>query len=142
MGHGTDSGAGSTTSVRSSSSRSTFAHFFDFIRLDVANARSETLYAKQGRLGQFTTAAERDAFLKGEIKSIKEFQKQQSQALKELRTASKDAGERLSELETQEAALRESLQNRHQQLKELEDKITAHKDEKARLTERRKQGNP
>jgi structural maintenance of chromosome 3 (chondroitin sulfate proteoglycan 6) len=108
------------------------------LRLDVANARLQSLYAKQGRLGQFTSAAERDNFLRAEIKSLEEFQKKQSHALQDLRAESGETKQKLSELETQESDLRSSLETRHQQLKELEEKITRYKDEKARLTERRK----
>lgn len=108
------------------------------LRLDVAHARLQSLYAKQGRLGQFTSAAERDNFLRAEIKSLEEFQKRQLQTLKESRAESGKTKQRLSELDTQASDLRSSLETRHQQLKELEVKITRYKDEKARLTERRK----
>lgn len=108
------------------------------LRLDVANARLQSLYAKQGRLGQFTSAAERDNFLRTEIKSLEEFQKKQSHVLKDTRAESGETKTRLDEMENKEEELRGSLESRGQQLRELEDRIGKFKDEKARLTEHRK----
>ena len=113
----------------------------DVLRLDAANTRLQTLYSKQGRLRQFATATERDSFLQGEIKSIKEFQKRQSQALEDLRGLAQDTIEQISALEAQEADLQNALNTRHEQLRELEGTISANKDLKAAREERRKYAN-
>ncbi|PVF93473.1 putative SMC3 [Serendipita vermifera] len=107
--------------------------------LDQANARLQTLYAKQGRLNQFSTAAERDNYLRSEIKSLKEFQKKQSQALKDIEASSQSTVNQLSQTDARISELQVSLDSRHQQLRELETEISKLKDEKARMTELRKE---
>lgn len=107
-------------------------------RLDVVNARLQTLYSKQGRLAQFSSAQERDTFLRTEIKSIQGFEKTQKQALEDLRREEKDLKGQMSSLDSKEFELQASLENRGEQLRQLDDEISKAKDEKAKMTERRK----
>lgn len=109
-----------------------------FFRLDVANARLQTLYSKQGRLAQFSSAQERDSFLRAEIKSIHGFEKRQLQALEDLRVEEEELRSRIARLDSKELELQSSLENRGEQLRQLDDEISNAKDERARLTERRK----
>ncbi len=85
--------------------------------LESAQARLALLYAKQGRAQQFSTQAERDAFLNKEIKSTKTAQAAQAQRIKDLaaqvRAAQKDLEESTQRRVSHEAELaemRESVQ--------------------------------
>ncbi|KAG8821762.1 Structural maintenance of chromosomes protein 3 [Serendipita sp. 399] len=107
--------------------------------LEAWDARLQILYSKQGRLRQFTSMAERDQFLKGEIKALKEYHKKQSQALGELKVTVQETKDQVDELGSREADLQASLSSRQQQLRELEDAISEKKDLKSVKTERRKE---
>ncbi|KAG8820194.1 Structural maintenance of chromosomes protein 3 [Serendipita sp. 401] len=107
--------------------------------LETSQARLQILYSKQGRLGQFTSMAERDQFLKGEIKALKDYQKKQSQALEELKRTAQETKEHIDELGSRESDLQESLSSRQQQLKDLEDALGEKKDLRSAKTERRKE---
>ncbi len=89
-------------------------------------------------MAQFSSAQERDTFLRAEIKSIQGFEKTQSQELRELRKEEVKVVERISILDSKESDLQSSIQNRGEQLRLLDEEISKAKDEKAQLTERRK----
>jgi hypothetical protein len=69
---------------------------------------------------------------------LKEFQKKQSQALKDIEASSQATANQLSQTDARISELRTSLDSRHQQLRELETEIAKLKDEKAKMTELRK----
>lgn len=102
------------------------------------NSRLQALYAKQGRLSQFSSRTERDAFLRREIDSLGKFRENQSSTLDNLqleldRTISKQQG-----LTTREEELQTKLYERKEKLGQLDQEISSFKQQHADLSERRK----
>ena len=96
------------------------------------------MYAKQGRLTQFRTKAERDAFLRREIDSIKTYRMTLVHDLEEMQHGMIREGERLSRLEEREQAVRGEMDERKERMRVLGEDITKWKEEHSEKVERRK----
>jgi structural maintenance of chromosome 3 (chondroitin sulfate proteoglycan 6) len=96
------------------------------------------LYAKQGRLTQFRTKAERDAFLRREIDSIKSYRETLTHDLEEMRHSIDQERVRLSHLEDRENAVRADMNERKERMGVLGEDIAKWKEEHSEKVERRK----
>ncbi|KAF8335540.1 RecF/RecN/SMC [Amanita rubescens] len=107
--------------------------------LDEANSRLSALYAKRGRASKFRTRAERDKYLKGEIKSMEEYQLTQAQALETAKTNLESLRSAKNELETQLGSFQTKVADGRTRAAELTEQLSALKDQQSELTERRKE---
>lgn len=96
------------------------------------------MYAKQGRLTQFRTKAERDAFLWKEINSIKTYRTTLAHDLEEMRDGIGQERERLDQLEEREQALTAEMNGRKEKIRNLGDDVAKWKEEQSEKMERRK----
>ncbi|KAK2465769.1 hypothetical protein APHAL10511_002313 [Amanita phalloides] len=107
--------------------------------LDDANSRLSALHAKRGRASKFRTKADRDKYLKGEIRSMEEYEVTQAQALEAAKLNINSLRSTKNELETQLASLQTKVADGRTRTAELSDQLSAHKDQHSELTERRKE---
>jgi structural maintenance of chromosome 3 (chondroitin sulfate proteoglycan 6) len=107
-------------------------------KLDEASARLASLFAKQGRATKFRTKGERDAFLKGEIASLKAFQKTQGAALESTRAELEAARQGIGEIDTQIAGVYNKIEDGKQRVRELNEQAVGLKDQHNEFAERRK----
>ena len=107
--------------------------------LDEANSRLSALYAKRGRASKFRTKAERDKYLRGEIKAMEDYQISQAQALETAKTNLDSAHAAKNELETQLTSLQAKVTDGRTRIAELSDQLSSLKDQQSELTERRKE---
>lgn len=107
-------------------------------KLDEANAKLGSLFAKQGRATKFRTRAERDNYLQHEIASMKSYQTTQSDALEAARVDLATARRSQVEVDTQIANAHSKIEDGRKKVKELGDQMVGLKDQHAELVERRK----
>jgi structural maintenance of chromosome 3 (chondroitin sulfate proteoglycan 6) len=107
-------------------------------RLDEANAKLASLYAKQGRATKFRSKAERDNFLKHEIASMKAYQMTQNAALGAMRTELETAQRGLVEIDAQIAGVQGKIEDGRKRVRDLAEESAGLKDKHSELTERRK----
>ena len=107
--------------------------------LDEANSRLSALYAKRGRASKFRTRAERDKYLKGEIKSMEEYQLTQAQALETAKSNLDSLRSAKNEQETRLASFQTKVTDGRTRSAELTEQLSALKDQQSELTERRKE---
>ncbi|KDQ11977.1 hypothetical protein BOTBODRAFT_113479 [Botryobasidium botryosum FD-172 SS1] len=107
-------------------------------RLDEAKGRLQALYAKQGRISQFNTRAERDAFLQNEITSYRGSEQKVQGDLEALARELETSATNLVELVQRSDDAEHGLEDRRRRLKELSDEIHQLSEEKTGLTEQRK----
>ena len=107
-------------------------------RFDDINSRLQALYAKQGRLAQFSSRAERDAFLRGEIDSLSIFRENQSSTLSNLQLELDRTISKQQELTHREEELQKRLHERKERLGQLDQEISSFTQQHADLSERRK----
>jgi structural maintenance of chromosome 3 (chondroitin sulfate proteoglycan 6) len=96
------------------------------------------LYAKQGRLTQFRTKAERDAFLRKELDSINNYRQTLEHDLEEMRDSMDRERERLTRLEDREQSVTAEMNERKEKLRVLGEDIAKWKEEHSEKVERRK----
>lgn len=101
-------------------------------------SRLNALYAKQGRLTQFRTKAERDAFLRKEIQSIQNYRASLLTDVEGLREGVQSDKERLQRLQDRAEAVEVETQQRREKIKELTEKLNQLKEEQNVKTEQRK----
>lgn len=101
-------------------------------------SRLNTLYAKQGRLTQFRTKAERDAFLRKEITSIQSYRDTLVNDLEGLRDGIQSDKERLLQLQNRSEAVETEMHQRREKIRELVEKLHQLKEEQTAKAEQRK----
>lgn len=108
-------------------------------RLDEASARLSALFAKQGRVSKFRTKAERDTFLKQEIKSMEAYKTSQSTTLENTRSELEVTRRSLTEVEAHITSAHEKIEDGRRTAAELSAEVVLKKGEQAELVERRKE---
>ncbi|EIW66746.1 hypothetical protein TREMEDRAFT_70024 [Tremella mesenterica DSM 1558] len=108
--------------------------------LDITQSKLKVLYEKQGRSRQFTSQAERDKYLKDEIKALKTYEKAQQQRIDDLNRDVEGAKSQLEEIVTRsreqtqgEEARRESLRQMGEEVSQLKKKVDAMQEERKNL---------
>lgn len=107
-------------------------------RLSESESRLEALYAKQGRLTQFRTKAERDIFLRTEITSIKSYHATLLRDLEEMGDSMNQGRDRLARLDEREQAVNAEMNERKDKMRVLGEDISKWKEEHSEKVERRK----
>jgi structural maintenance of chromosome 3 (chondroitin sulfate proteoglycan 6) len=107
-------------------------------KLDEANVKLTALFAKQGRVNRFKTKAERDAFLRREIASIKAFQAEQTGALHDIKAELDTSRTGKTEVELGIAGVQGRIEDGRKRVKELADRSVALKEKQTELMEQRK----
>jgi len=103
-----------------------------------AESRLNALYAKQGRLTQFRTKAERDVFLRKEIQSIGNYHARLTQDLEDMRDATQRDAQRLATVEAREAAVNSEMEERKEKLRVLGEELASLKEIQSEKVEKRK----
>ncbi|KAF8578490.1 structural maintenance of chromosome protein 3 [Ramaria rubella] len=107
-------------------------------KLAESESRLDALYAKQGRLTKFRTKAERDAFLRKEIESIKAYRASLTIDLEGRRdTMDRDKG-KLAGLEEREQAVTAEMEERKEKMRILGEDLAKWKETHADKVEQRK----
>lgn len=96
------------------------------------------LYAKQGRLTQFRTKAERDAFLRKEIDSIKHYRARLAQDLEGMRENVAKDKHKLRGIEAREQAVAVEMEERKEKMRVLGDDLAKLKGYHGEKVEQRK----
>jgi structural maintenance of chromosome 3 (chondroitin sulfate proteoglycan 6) len=107
-------------------------------QLDEANAKMGALFSKQGRATKFRTRAERDAYLRSEIESVRSYHAAQTTALGKAHEDLAAAQQRLQELTDRIAEVRERMENSKAHSRNLEVDIIRLKEEQLTAMENRK----
>lgn len=107
-------------------------------RLDETQSKLKALYAKQGRAAQFKTQADRDAFLKGEIKSLKTFETQHARQLEDVKRDVAEADTRAGEAQDHVGELEAADLERRTKLSTLAEEIAQVRADAERMQEERK----
>ena len=106
--------------------------------LDAARARLETLFAKRGRMGRFTTKGERDRYLRSEIASVEAYRASQTTALATSKNDLDAARNSLGQIERNLTQAQDTVEDGREQVKKLAEEIAQLKDSHANMSERRK----
>jgi structural maintenance of chromosome 3 (chondroitin sulfate proteoglycan 6) len=107
-------------------------------KLDEANVKLAALFAKQGRVNRFKTKAERDAFLRQEIASIKAFQTQQTGVLHDIKSELDTSRTGKTEVEQKITGVQGRIEDGRKRVKDLAEQSVALKERQTELTEKRK----
>lgn len=107
--------------------------------LDEARARLDALYAKQGRLNRFRTRAERDAFLNGELASLRDYQRTQAANLESATRELASTRETIRELAGRTEGVQGRLEDRREKARQLAEELAEVKEEHGKLVEQRKE---
>lgn len=108
--------------------------------LDEAKGRLQALYAKQGRISQFNTRAERDTFLQNEITSMQESESKVQADLDALARELQTSTDKLSGLVQRSEDVGHNLEDRRERLRVLTEELHKLSEDKVKLTEQRKYG--
>lgn len=107
-------------------------------RLDRAQTQLDELYAKQGRISRFTTAAQRDAYLQQEIAAIDAYEASQAQQTAAVRVEYDGTVARIEEYAQKARDIDRTLEERKDTLQALAEEVAALKESHGTLTENRK----
>jgi len=107
-------------------------------KFDEANARLSALFAKQGRVTKFRTKAERDTFLRQEIRSMQSHMEVQNRALDVTRNELTNARNSKREIETQIGDVQEKIEDGRRKVAELAHQVAGLREKHAELVEERK----
>ena len=108
-------------------------------KLDETNAKLGALLAKQGRTSKFRTKAERDAYLKQEIKSMETYRATQTAALENTKQEAAGIHQGLVEIDGKIAGVQRRLEEGRTLVRESSEQVSKLKDQQAELLERRKE---
>ncbi|TPX67208.1 hypothetical protein SpCBS45565_g03913 [Spizellomyces sp. 'palustris'] len=108
-------------------------------RYEAAELERDTLYSKQGRNAQFRTKAERDTYLRKEIKNVQDTITSQSQQVTQLEQEVVVSRRRLAEIDTGIEDTRQQLEDRKQKLTDIDQQILDLRRQRNQLDERRKE---
>ncbi|CUA71675.1 Chromosome segregation protein sudA [Rhizoctonia solani] len=107
--------------------------------MDEAQTRLGALHAKQGRISRFSSRAERDNYLRAEIKGLKTAEDAVVQSLSTVEEEITSAKEEIEDLERRATESREQLQEKGNLLNQLGEEIVQKNAKKAKLVEQRKE---
>ncbi|KAG7088666.1 hypothetical protein E1B28_012638 [Marasmius oreades] len=107
-------------------------------KLDEASAKLSALFAKQGRVTKFRTKAERDTFLKQEIRSMQSHTGAQNEALDMTRSELENAKTSRLQIEREIAAVQGKIEDGRQKVAELSLQASTLREKHAELVEERK----
>jgi structural maintenance of chromosome 3 (chondroitin sulfate proteoglycan 6) len=106
--------------------------------MDEARAQVNALYAKQGRVQQFRTKADRDKYLTEEIASISAHKTKHESALNSARAELQQARTSLQEIEDTIARVRSQASDGAEEIRRLGEEIAKLRDNKAEKSERQR----
>lgn len=92
-------------------------------RLEPTQSKLSVLFAKQGRAQQFATQAARDEYLRDEIESLQEHEKNQTERVEILQKEVAGAKEQLAELSSKSDQQAQSENDRRENLKEMNEEV-------------------
>nr|XP_018262378.1 chromosome associated protein [Kwoniella dejecticola CBS 10117]OBR84536.1 chromosome associated protein [Kwoniella dejecticola CBS 10117] len=107
--------------------------------LEITQSKLAVLFAKQGRAQQFTTKAARDAYLRGEIKSLKDYERNQQDRIDSLRENVESAKEQLTDAVARSAQRSREEDDRRGNLKRMAQEVSTLKGNLDEMQERRKE---
>ncbi|WRT67771.1 uncharacterized protein IL334_004744 [Kwoniella shivajii] len=107
--------------------------------LEITQSKLAVLFAKQGRAQQFTTKAARDKYLNGEIKALKDYEKDQQKRVNSLQTDLNSARDQLAQVVTQTKERGQEETERREKLRTMAESVTALKGNLDGMQERRKE---
>ncbi|KAH6907637.1 RecF/RecN/SMC [Coprinopsis sp. MPI-PUGE-AT-0042] len=107
--------------------------------LDETSSKLSSLFAKQGRATKFRTKAERDAYLKQEIQSLKAYKASQTSALESNTEELESLTNSQMELDDQILAVQEKIDDGRRRVKDLTDSLGSLKDKYTELSDKRKE---
>ena len=96
------------------------------------------LYAKQGRVQQFTTKAARDKFLNDEIKSLKAYERAQQKRVEDLKKDVEGATAQLEEVVARAGEEAKGEEDRRAGLKKMSEDVSRLKGSLDQMQEQRK----
>lgn len=92
-------------------------------RLEPTQSKLSVLFAKQGRAQQFATQATRDEYLRDEIESLQEHEKNQTERVEILQKEVAGAKEQLAELSSKSDQQAQSENDRRENLKKMNEEV-------------------
>lgn len=92
-------------------------------RLEPTQSKLSVLFAKQGRAQQFATQAARDEYLRDEIESLQEHEKNQTERVEILQKEVAGAKEQLAELSSKSDQQAQSENDRRENLKKMNEEV-------------------
>ncbi|CAE6444092.1 unnamed protein product [Rhizoctonia solani] len=107
--------------------------------MDDAQTRLGALHAKQGRISRFSSRAERDNYLKAEIKGLKTAEEAVVQSLNTAEEEINSTREKIDDIQRRAIESREQVQEKGSLLTELGEEIVQKNAKKAKLVEQRKE---
>ncbi|GAB1523286.1 Structural maintenance of chromosomes protein 3 [Rhizoctonia solani] len=107
--------------------------------MDNAQTRLGALHAKQGRISRFSSRAERDNYLRGEIKGLKTAESAVVQSLNAAEEEIASLKEKTEDIHRRTAESREQVQEKGNSLTQLGEEIVQKNAKKAKLVEQRKE---
>ncbi|EFI27235.1 hypothetical protein CC1G_15063 [Coprinopsis cinerea okayama7 len=107
--------------------------------LDESTAKLNSLFAKQGRASKFRTKAERDAYLKQEIQSVKAYQASQGAALESCRAELEDLVKAQEEIDVKIREEQTKIDDGRRRVKTLSDEVAEYKEKYTELSDKRKE---
>ncbi|KAH7334862.1 structural maintenance of chromosome protein 3 [Rhizoctonia solani] len=107
--------------------------------MDDAQTRLGALHAKQGRISRFSSRAERDNYLRAEIKGLKTAEEAVVQSLNTAEEEINSTREKIEDVQRRAIESREQVQEKGSLLTELGEEIVQKNAKKAKLVEQRKE---
>jgi structural maintenance of chromosome 3 (chondroitin sulfate proteoglycan 6) len=106
--------------------------------MDEAQARLGALHAKQGRISRFSSRAQRDNYLKSEIKGLKSAEEAIAESLQATEEEINATREKIEDVQRRIVESREQVQEKGTLLARLGEEIVQKNAKKAKLVEQRK----
>lgn len=107
--------------------------------LEQAEAKSQTLLAKQARTSRFATKAERDGYLRSEVKKAQQFLASRQDTLASTTRDMESVSSALENCKQREKELRQSIEKRKEDVARYSDEFNVFKRQTDELIEQRKQ---
>ncbi|KAJ1306154.1 hypothetical protein OPQ81_010865 [Rhizoctonia solani] len=107
--------------------------------MDEAQTRLEALHAKQGRISRFSSRAERDNYLRTEVKGLKAAEEAVVESLNTAEEEITSTREKVEDLRRRATESREQVQEKGNLLTQLGEEIVQKNAKKAKLVEQRKE---
>jgi structural maintenance of chromosome 3 (chondroitin sulfate proteoglycan 6) len=106
--------------------------------MDNAQTRLGALHAKQGRISRFSSRAERDSYLRAEIKGLKAAEAAGVQSTSAIEQEMASIREKIEDVQRRAEESREQVQEKGNMLTQLGEEIVQKNAKKAKLVEQRK----
>lgn len=108
-------------------------------RIEKAEAKQQSLYAKQGRATQFRTQSERDKYLNAQIRNSTNTLEGREKALEEVADEIENSKQVLEHRKKQQVELAETLEQRREEAKKYSASLSELNAKRAELVEKRKE---